>query len=95
MLGTPKMKFTDHKKLKKETKVWILTSVLLSRGNKTPMEGDTEIKCGAETEGNAIQRLPHLGIHPKYSHLDTIVGAKKCLLTGACYSSLLRGSARA
>ena len=25
-------------------------------------------KCGAETEGRAIQRLPHLGIHPIYSH---------------------------
>ena len=27
-----------------------------------------ETKCGAETEGKAIQRLPHLGIHPIYSH---------------------------
>jgi hypothetical protein len=23
-------------------------------------------KCGAETQGKAIQRLPHLGIHPMY-----------------------------
>jgi hypothetical protein len=30
------------------------------------MGGDT--KCGAETEGKAIQRLPHLGIYPIYSH---------------------------
>jgi hypothetical protein len=37
-------------------------------------------KCGAETEGKAIQRLPHLGIHPIYSH-QTIVDANKCLLT--------------
>jgi hypothetical protein len=32
-------------------------------GNKIPMEGDTEKKFGAETEGRTIQRLPYLGIH--------------------------------
>jgi hypothetical protein len=40
------------------------TLILLRRGNKILMEGITEIKCGAETEGMTIQRLPHLGIHP-------------------------------
>jgi hypothetical protein len=44
------------------------TSVLLRRGNITPTGGNTEIKYGAETEGKAIQRLPHLEIHPIYSH---------------------------
>ena len=44
------------------------TSVLLRRGNQIPMGGDTETKCGAETEGKTTQRLPHLGIHPKYSY---------------------------
>jgi hypothetical protein len=43
------------------------TSVLLRRG-KIPMGGDIETKRGAETEGKAIQRLPHLGIHPIYRH---------------------------
>jgi hypothetical protein len=33
------------------------TLVLLGRGNKIPMGGNTETKCGAETEGKAIQRL--------------------------------------
>jgi hypothetical protein len=33
-------------------------------GNKIPMEGVTETKFGAETEGSTIQRLPHPGIHP-------------------------------
>ena len=28
------------------------------------MEGVTETKFGAETEGRAIQRLPYPGIHP-------------------------------
>jgi hypothetical protein len=49
-------------KLKKKEDQSVDTSVLLRRGNKIPMEGDTETKCGAETEGKAIQRLPHLGI---------------------------------
>ena len=31
-------------------------------------KGNTGTKCGAETEGKATQRLPHLGIHPIYCH---------------------------
>ena len=44
------------------------TLVLLRMGNKITMGEDIETKYGAETEGKAIQRLPHLGIHPIYSH---------------------------
>jgi hypothetical protein len=51
-------------KLKKEDQS-VDTSILLKRGNKTPMEGVTETKFRAETEGRTIQRLPHLGIHTK------------------------------
>ena len=40
------------------------TLVFLRRVNKIPMEGDTERKWGAETEGTTIQRLPDLGICP-------------------------------
>jgi hypothetical protein len=36
--------------------------------NKIPMEGVTETKFRAETEGRTIQRLPHPGIHPIYNH---------------------------
>jgi hypothetical protein len=50
------------------TKVW-----KLRRGNKIPMGGDTETKCEAETEGKAIQRLPHLGIHPINNHQTQIL----------------------
>ena len=32
------------------------------------MGGDTETKCGTETEGKTILRLSHLGIHPIYSY---------------------------
>jgi hypothetical protein len=42
-------------------------SVLLRRGNKILMGANMETKCGAETEGKAIQRLSHLEIHPVYS----------------------------
>jgi hypothetical protein len=54
-------------KLKKKEDQNVNISVLLRRGNKIPMGGDTETKCGAETEGKIIQRLLHLGIHPIYS----------------------------
>ena len=67
-LRIPKIQFTDHMKLKKKEDQSVDTSVLLRRGNKIPMGGDTETKCGAETEGMTIQRLPHLGIHPINNH---------------------------
>jgi hypothetical protein len=44
------------------------TLFLLRMGNTIPMEGITEAKFGAETEGRTIQRLPHPGIHPIYNH---------------------------
>ena len=53
-------------KLKKKEDQSMDTLFLLRRGNKIPMEGVTETKCGAETEEMTIQRLPHLGIH----HID-------------------------
>jgi hypothetical protein len=54
-------------------------------GNKIPMEGVTETKFGAETEGTTIQRLPHLGnaSHKQPTSRDTMADAKKILLTGA------------
>jgi hypothetical protein len=44
-------------------------SLLLFRiGSKIPMEGITETKFRAETEGKAIQRLVHLRVYPIYNH---------------------------
>ena len=37
------------------------------------MEGVTETKCGEETEGMTIQRLPNLGIHSIYNHQTQIL----------------------
>jgi hypothetical protein len=67
-LRVPKIQFTDHKKLKKKEDHSVDALVLLRRGNKILTRGNTETKCGAETEGKAIQRLPHPGIHSIYSH---------------------------
>jgi hypothetical protein len=55
-------------KLKKKEDQSVDTLVLLKRGNKIPIGGYTETKCGTETEEKAIQRLPHLGIHSLYTH---------------------------
>jgi len=70
----------------------------LEGGTKLFIGGDTETKFGAQTEGKAIQRLPHLGIQPIYTqppNPDNIADTKKCKLTGARYGCLLRGSAKA
>jgi hypothetical protein len=44
------------------------TLVFLRRENKILMEGVTETKCGTETVGKTIQRLPHLVIDPTHYH---------------------------
>jgi len=55
-------------KLKKKEDQNVDASVLLRRGNNILLGGNTGTKSGAETEDKAIQRLPHLGIHPICSH---------------------------
>jgi hypothetical protein len=68
-LGRPKIQFTNHMKLKKKEDQSVDTSILLRRGNKIPMGGVSETKCGAETEGMTIQKLSHLWmIHSLYNH---------------------------
>jgi hypothetical protein len=54
-------------KLKKEEKS-VDVSFFLRCRNKILRERNMETKCGAETEGKTIQRLPHLGIHPMYNY---------------------------
>jgi hypothetical protein len=50
-------------KLKKNKDQSVDTLPLLRIGNKTPMEGVTETKFGAETKGWTIQKLPYPGNH--------------------------------
>jgi hypothetical protein len=76
------MQFTDHIKLKNKEDQSVVLRSFLEGGKKMPMGGDTETKCGAETEGKAIQRLPHLGILPIYSH-QTQSGCQQMLVRGA------------
>ena len=66
--GIPKTQFTYQIMPKKKEEQSMDTLDLLRRRNKIPTEGDTETKCGAESEGKTIQRLPHPGIHPIYSY---------------------------
>jgi hypothetical protein len=51
-------------KLKKNEDQSVDTLLLLRIGNKTPIEGVTETKIGAETKGWTIYRLPYPGTHP-------------------------------
>jgi hypothetical protein len=50
-LRIPKIQDTKHMKLKKNEDQSLDTLPLLRIGNKTPMEGVTETKYGAETKG--------------------------------------------
>jgi hypothetical protein len=71
--------------LKKKEVKSVATLILLRRGNKIPMEGVTETKFRAKTEGMTIQKLP---LHPgdpsrKQPPIpDTITDVNKSLLTG-------------
>jgi hypothetical protein len=67
-LGIPKIQSTVHMNLKKKKDQSVYASVLLRKGNKILMGGNTETKYRAETEEKAIQRLTHLEIHSIYNH---------------------------
>jgi hypothetical protein len=55
-------------KCKKKKDQSVDTSFLLRKGNKIPVEGVTETKFRAETQGKTIQKLPYPEIHPIYNH---------------------------
>jgi hypothetical protein len=55
-------------KLNKKDDPSVDTLFFLRLGNKITIEGVTETKFGAETEGRNIQRLPHPGIHLINNH---------------------------
>ena len=63
-------------KLKKKEDQSVDASVLLRKGKKK-REEIMETKCGAETEGKAIQRLQHFAIHPIYSHQNQTCGCQE------------------
>jgi hypothetical protein len=71
-------------KLKKKNEHSVDSSVLLRRGNKILSEANMETKCGTETERKGHPEIspPEDQSHIKSPNPDTIVDAKKCLLTG-------------
>ena len=67
-------------KLEKKKDQRVGAVILLRMVNKILMYANKETKCGAETEGKAIQRLPALGIQPIYSHpTQTLLGMPRSL----------------
>jgi hypothetical protein len=54
-LGIPEIQFTDHMKLKKKEDQSVDASVLIRKENEILTGATMETKCGAETEGKAIQ----------------------------------------
>jgi hypothetical protein len=62
----PKIQSIDDINLKKKEVQSVHASVLLRKGNKILMGANMETKCRAETEGKAMKRMSHLGIHPIY-----------------------------
>jgi hypothetical protein len=55
-------------KLKKKEDQSVDTLLFLRMGINISMQGVTETKYGAETDGLTIQKLPHLGIHTINNH---------------------------
>ena len=84
-------------KLKKKEDQSVGALVLLRRSNKILTGANTETKYGAETEGKVHPETVSPGdpSHIQSQNAETILDSKKCMLTGALYSYLLRGSARA
>ena len=80
-LRIPKIQFKGYMKLQKEDQS-VYALVLLRRGNKILMGVNMETKCGAETEGKAIQRLSHLG-NP--SHIQSQAQTILWKPTSACW----------
>jgi hypothetical protein len=60
----------------------VCAKVLLRKENNIRTGANMETKCRAESEGKAIQRLSHLGIHSGYSHQTLIL---LLMLRGACW----------
>ena len=76
-LGIPKIQFTNHMILKKKEDQRVDILNLLRRGNKIPMEGVRETKCGSETIP------PGDSSHKQSPNPDTIADANKSLLIAA------------
>jgi hypothetical protein len=66
-LRIPNIQFSKHMKVKKKEGQTVNTPILRLE-NKIPIEGVTEKKFRAQTEGMTIQSLPNLGIQVINNH---------------------------
>ena len=82
-------------KFKKKEDQCVDALVLLRRGNKIFTGANTESKCRDWRKGHPETAPAGDPLHIQSPNPDTIVDAKRCLLTRAWYSCLLRGSTRA
>ena len=94
-LGIPKTQFTDYMKFKwRNTKMWMIWSYL-EGGNKILARENID-KVWSRHWRKGHPEIVSPGIHAIYRHQnETLSEAKKCLLTWAWYSCLLRVSAKA
>jgi hypothetical protein len=69
-------------KLKKSKDQSVDILPLLRIGNKTPIEGVTETKFGAETMGHLETAIPRNPSHNQPPNADTIAYTSKILLKG-------------
>ena len=76
-------------KLKKNEDQSVDTLPLLRIGNKTPMEGVTETKFGAERMDHLETAISSDPSHSQPPTADTIAYTSKILLKGPRYSCLL------
>jgi hypothetical protein len=95
-LWIPKIQFTNHMKLKKKEDQNVDTSILLRRGKQNTHGRSYRNKVWSEDwRNNHLETAPSGDpSHTLSPNLDTTVDANTCLLTGAWYSCLLRGSTR-
>ena len=93
-LRIPKTQFTDQSS-KRKTKLWILW-FFFEGGTKHLWEELQRQRVEQRLKENHPETaLPGDPSHIQSTDPDTIVNAKKCLLTGARYSCFLKGSASA
>ena len=83
-LRIPKIQFTDPMKLKQKEDQSVDTLVLLRRGNKISMRGDTKTVWSRNgRKGHPVTVPPGDPSHIQSPNPDTVVDAEKCMLTGA------------
>ena len=80
---------------RRKTKVWVLQFLEGEQNTKLLTGANMEMKWRDWRKGHPETVPPGDSSHIQLPSPETLVDAKKCMLKGACYSCLLRVSARA